>query len=165
MKHVRLTLALLLTAALASIVSCAPIDVAEPDADILRISRLSNVEVFAIREVVESSVELLLNRDFAAYDQFWVEDSVLLPMNHTRLVGREAIVRYAASSFPDGSKVTFSNWEFRGFGDRAWVTNVAVFSPPPSYDAPAVEQRVVVSRQDDGRWQVEEARWSYSLLD
>ena len=118
---------------------------------------LSDVEIDAIKSMIEAWTSALVARDWTAWESHWAEDAVLMSPGHARIIGRAALVAFATSDLGPVTGFTFSDWTFDGQGDLAVVTNtiqVDVVGSAPDQPAPSNDQMLLVRKDPDGNWRI-----------
>jgi ketosteroid isomerase-like protein len=122
----------------------------------LGVQGLSNDEVDAIRQTMLSWTDALVEGDLALWDTYWAKDSVLMPPDHGRVVGkpkRDALAENASLRRHQEGNIF-------GLGYR-WPRDLAVVSnnieiEPKSGGTPTVFKQLIVMRQQgNGKWLVQ----------
>jgi len=116
---------------------------------------LSDAEVTAIKETLNSFSRALEAQDFAKWATYWTNDGTLMPPGQQRVVGHEALVDYMRKHYGNVKSVTLTDWQVVGEGGLAVAaTNVHVTPAADKQPPEDLKQLVVLSKEADGKWQV-----------
>ena len=124
---------------------------------------LSADQIDAAKTVIETQTADLVKGDMSAYASYWAEDGVLMPIDKTRLTGRDDIVSYVEANFAKGLQIAYSEWEATGSGDLAVLINNAAVTQA-SGKVLNLDQIMVLRQQSDGSWLVQAAIWTLDGL-
>jgi ketosteroid isomerase-like protein len=119
---------------------------------------LALAEIDAIRQALAAWSQSLEVGDWVKWQTHWVEDGVLMPPGHARVVGRKDLVSYMSSNFGIVHALRFSDWTFDGRDDLAVVTNTVRLyeDAAASGDPRATYKQVIVLRKHaNGNWMVQ----------
>ncbi len=123
---------------------------------------LSDADIAAIRNTIDSFVQANLASDWAAAAALFTEDAVRMPQNGPMIVGRAAIL-----ASMEAEPVTFTQWsnaplEIDGRGDLAYARGT--YSLTVAGMPQAVGKYVWILRQQpDGSWLAATGIWNHDL--
>jgi len=116
---------------------------------------LSDAEVTAIKETLNSFSRSLEAQDFAKWVTYWTNDGVLMPPGEPRVVGHEALADFMRKNYGNVKSVALSEWQVVGEGSLAVAaTNVHVTPAAENQPPEALKQVVVLSKENADRWRV-----------
>lgn len=120
---------------------------------------LSDEEVTANKASIEAYAQAMEKGDMRTVASFYTEDAVLMPPNHPRIEGREAILTWL-EKFPTMKEFNIVSMKVDGLGDLAVVVgNVSMALAPEGAPEPirdTVKFIEVRRKQKDGSWLIAE---------
>lgn len=118
---------------------------------------LSDAEAGKIQYFLESWTENLHFGNIDEYAEGFVDDAVLAPPGHDRIVGSQAIAQFMKNMAEGTMQFEFSSATIVGRGDLAVAANTIVWDVP-GMNVIATErynQIIVLRKGDDGSWKVQ----------
>jgi ketosteroid isomerase-like protein len=114
---------------------------------------LSESDVASIQRTIESFTRCLEAQDFPNWVSHWATDGVLMPPDHPRVVGHDALVDFMRENFGDVESVNLADWKTIGEGGLAVVTtNVEWSAKTAKQPAEKLKQVIVLNKNADGKW-------------
>ncbi|MEM7123026.1 MAG: DUF4440 domain-containing protein [Pseudomonadota bacterium] len=116
---------------------------------------LSDSDVDAIKQAVETWSNDLVVGDIDTWQTYWDANGMLMPPDQPRVVGRDNITAFITANFGGLKSLTLTDWVVAGRDDLAVaVTTVSWVTADGEASDPA-KQVIVLRRHDGGRWLVQ----------
>jgi ketosteroid isomerase-like protein len=103
-----------------------------------------------LKAFINDWTEDLLNDRLARWEDLWADDAVLMPANHPRLVGRNAIKRFSETNLEPGLSYNFDAWSFAAIDDMALISNRITWTTAGPNGASRTYNQLIFLRPAEG---------------